>query len=89
MPGFSRVIGPLLRTPEQGVDTIVWLAAAARAAATSAAGSGATGAPRPTHRLARTRESRGRARSALAVRSTALAAGACRADMITGGKLTD
>jgi dehydrogenase/reductase SDR family member 12 len=33
LPGFSRLIGPLLRTPEQGADTIVWLAAAPEAAA--------------------------------------------------------
>ena len=32
LPGFSRLIGPLLRTPEQGADTIVWLAAAPDAA---------------------------------------------------------
>ena len=29
IPGFQRIMGPLLRTPEQGADTIVWLAAAA------------------------------------------------------------
>jgi dehydrogenase/reductase SDR family member 12 len=28
LPGFTRVVGPLLRTPEEGADTIVWLAAA-------------------------------------------------------------
>lgn len=27
IPGFGRVMGPLLRTPEQGADTMVWLAA--------------------------------------------------------------
>ena len=27
LPGFSRVMGPLLRTPAEGVDTTVWLAA--------------------------------------------------------------
>jgi NAD(P)-dependent dehydrogenase (short-subunit alcohol dehydrogenase family) len=26
LPGFYRVMGPLLRTPEQGIDTILWLA---------------------------------------------------------------
>lgn len=26
LPGFRRVTGPVLRTPEQGADTIVWLA---------------------------------------------------------------
>jgi NAD(P)-dependent dehydrogenase (short-subunit alcohol dehydrogenase family) len=28
LPVFRRVIGPLLRTPEEGADTMVWLAAA-------------------------------------------------------------
>ena len=28
LPGFSRTLGPLLRTPEQGADTMVWLATA-------------------------------------------------------------
>lgn len=28
LPVFDRVMGPLLRTPEQGADTMVWLAAA-------------------------------------------------------------
>jgi NAD(P)-dependent dehydrogenase (short-subunit alcohol dehydrogenase family) len=27
LPGFGRVMGPLLRTPLQGADTLVWLAA--------------------------------------------------------------
>ena len=27
LPTFSKVIGPLLRTPEQGADTTVWLSA--------------------------------------------------------------
>lgn len=27
LPTFSKVIGPLLRTPEEGADTMVWLAA--------------------------------------------------------------
>ena len=27
LPGFSRALSPLLRTPRQGADTIVWLAA--------------------------------------------------------------
>ncbi len=29
LPGFSKVMGPVLRTPEQGADTAVWLAAIA------------------------------------------------------------
>lgn len=31
LPGFDRVMGPILRTPAEGVDTIVWLATAPRA----------------------------------------------------------
>ena len=32
LPGFTRVVGRLLRTPEEGADTIIWLAAAPDAA---------------------------------------------------------
>jgi dehydrogenase/reductase SDR family member 12 len=35
LPGFSHIVGPLLRTPEEGADTIAWLAAAPEAAAQS------------------------------------------------------
>lgn len=55
LPTFRKLTKPFLRTPEQGADTIVWLAAAAEAAAT-------TGKfwldrrPRPTHRLGSTVE---------------------------------
>ena len=35
LPRFYRLIGPLARTPEQGADTIVWLAASAGGAASS------------------------------------------------------
>jgi dehydrogenase/reductase SDR family protein 12 len=35
LPGFSRVLGPLLRTAPEGVDTSVWLGAAPEAAAIS------------------------------------------------------
>jgi NAD(P)-dependent dehydrogenase (short-subunit alcohol dehydrogenase family) len=56
LPRFHRLIGPLLRTPAQGADTIVWLAAAPEAG-------GSTGKlwldrrPRAFDRLARTRVS--------------------------------
>jgi dehydrogenase/reductase SDR family member 12 len=30
LPGFDRVMGPILRTPAEGIDTIVWLATAPR-----------------------------------------------------------
>lgn len=32
LPRFHRLVGPLLRTPEQGADTMVWLASAPAAA---------------------------------------------------------
>jgi dehydrogenase/reductase SDR family protein 12 len=56
LPGFSRAIGPILRTPEEGVDTLVWLASSSRAAATSGQ-LWLDRRPRPIHRLARTRDS--------------------------------
>lgn len=37
LPGFRRVTGPFLRTPQQGADTIVWLAAADEPLASSGA----------------------------------------------------
>ncbi len=55
LPGFRRITRPLLRSPEQGADTMVWLAASDEAART-------TGLfwhdrrPRPTHRLRSTVE---------------------------------
>jgi len=55
LPGFSRVMGPLLRSPSAGADTIVWLAGSADAAKS-------TGEfwhdrrPRPKHRVPWTRE---------------------------------
>ena len=35
LPGFHRVMRPFLRTPEQGADTIMWLAASAEVAGES------------------------------------------------------
>jgi len=35
MPRFSKILGPVLRTPEQGADTIVWLTAADEATDTT------------------------------------------------------
>ncbi|SIS03583.1 SDR family NAD(P)-dependent oxidoreductase [Williamsia sterculiae] len=37
IPGFGRVMGPILRTPAEGADTIVWLAASDAALATPGA----------------------------------------------------
>lgn len=55
LPRFYKLTKPLLRSPAQGADTIVWLCAADEAAR-------CTGkfwhdrTPRPTHRFAKTRE---------------------------------
>jgi dehydrogenase/reductase SDR family member 12 len=54
LPGFSRVLGPLLRTPEEGADTIAWLAAAPEAGAQSGLFF-LDRRPRSKHRLRRTR----------------------------------
>jgi dehydrogenase/reductase SDR family member 12 len=35
LPGFSRALAPLLRTAQQGADTIAWLAAAPEVAGRS------------------------------------------------------
>lgn len=35
LPTFNRLMGPMLRTPDQGADTIVWLAADSEPATTS------------------------------------------------------
>ncbi|HET6864446.1 MAG TPA: SDR family NAD(P)-dependent oxidoreductase, partial [Solirubrobacteraceae bacterium] len=55
LPGFYRVARPLLRTPQQGADTIVWLGAADEPAETSG-GFWHDRRRRPTHLLPRTRE---------------------------------
>lgn len=58
LPTFRKTVGRFLRTPEQGADTIVWLASAPEAALT-------TGRfwldrqQRPTHYFDRTRETSG------------------------------
>ena len=54
LPGFSRVLAPLLRTPRQGADTIAWLAAAPEVAASSG-GFYLDRRARALHRLRRTR----------------------------------
>jgi dehydrogenase/reductase SDR family protein 12 len=56
LPTFGRVMSPLLRTPEEGADTMTWLAADD----TARSGSGEFWLDRrvrPIHRLARTRRS--------------------------------
>jgi NAD(P)-dependent dehydrogenase (short-subunit alcohol dehydrogenase family) len=55
LPRFHRLTGPLLRSPEQGADTIVWLGAAAEPGESSG-GFWHDRRRRPTHRLPWTRE---------------------------------
>lgn len=55
LPTFNRLTGPLLRTPEQGADTIVWLATATEAASLSGELL-LDRVPRTTHLMASTRE---------------------------------
>lgn len=54
LPRFHRVLGPALRTPEQGADTIVWLGAAAEPARSSGR-FWHDRRPRPVHLLPSTR----------------------------------
>ena len=59
LPGFHKVMGPLLRDPAAGADTVVWLAATE-----PAPGGGQLWhdrAPRPDHYLPRTRDRGGEA----------------------------
>ena len=44
LPGFARLVRPMLRTPEQGADTAVWLATVAARRPRARAGSGSTDA---------------------------------------------
>lgn len=55
LPGFRRITAPLLRTPEQGADTIVWLATAEEPSRVSGL-FWHDRKPRPTHRLGSTAE---------------------------------
>ncbi len=55
LPGFHRAVRPLLRTPEQGADTIVWLGAADVAPGRL----WHDRAERPAHRVPWTRETAG------------------------------
>ncbi len=55
LPTFNKIMGPLLRTPEQGADTIVWLAAAPEPAM-STGGFWFDRRPAPVHLFEATRE---------------------------------
>lgn len=57
LPTFRRVVGPLLRTPAEGADTLIWLAVDDGAPLTQAGRFWLDRRPRPLHRLASTRRS--------------------------------
>jgi NAD(P)-dependent dehydrogenase (short-subunit alcohol dehydrogenase family) len=57
LPTFRRITGPLLRSSEQGVDTLVWLAADDGAPLATTGDFWLDRRPRPIHRLASTRRS--------------------------------
>jgi NAD(P)-dependent dehydrogenase (short-subunit alcohol dehydrogenase family) len=58
LPGFSKVMGPLLRDPAAGADTIVWLAGSPAAGAETG-GFWHDRRRRPEHRLPSTRDGSG------------------------------
>lgn len=55
LPTFRRVVGPFLRTPDQGVDTLVWLAADDGEPLRSTGRFWHDRRPRSTHRIPATR----------------------------------
>ena len=57
LPRFRTIVGPLLRTPEQGADTLVWLAADPGEPLATSGRFWLDRRPRPLHRLPATRRS--------------------------------
>lgn len=57
LPTFRRIVGPLLRTPADGADTLVWLAVDEGAPLKETGLFWHDRRPRPLHRLASTRRS--------------------------------
>lgn len=57
LPTFRRVVGPLLRSPADGADTLVWLAVDEGAPSEQSGHFWHDRRPRPLHRLASTRRS--------------------------------
>ncbi len=55
LPTFRKVVGPLLRTPDQGADTLVWLAADDGEPVASTGGFWLDRRRRPIHKLGTTR----------------------------------
>ena len=57
LPTFRKLMGPLLRTSEEGADTLVWLVASDDLPASSSGSFWLDRRPRGIHRLKKTRES--------------------------------
>jgi NAD(P)-dependent dehydrogenase (short-subunit alcohol dehydrogenase family) len=57
LPTFRRVVGPLLRTPAEGADTLIWLAVDDGTPLQNSGRFWLDRRPRPLHRLASTRRS--------------------------------
>ena len=57
LPKFRRIVGPLLRSPEQGADTLVWLAADDGTPLTTNSRFWLDRRPRSLHKIGRTRRS--------------------------------
>lgn len=57
LPTFRKVVGPFLRSPQQGADTLVWLAADDSEPVASSGEFWLDRRPRPIHRLPSTRRS--------------------------------
>ncbi len=55
LPRFRRIVGPLLRSPDEGADTLAWLVADDGAPLATTGAFWLDRRPRSTHRLARTR----------------------------------
>jgi NAD(P)-dependent dehydrogenase (short-subunit alcohol dehydrogenase family) len=55
LPTFRALVGPLLRTPDEGAETLVWLLAGVGAPLDRTGLFWLDRRPRPTHKLARTR----------------------------------
>lgn len=55
LPTFRRIVGPLLRTPAEGADTLIWLASDDTTPLEAGGLFWHDRHPRPTHRLAKTR----------------------------------
>ena len=57
LPGFARLTGPVLRSADEGADTVVWLAAVTDADLGASGGFWCDRERRPIHRLPNTRRS--------------------------------